>query len=162
VCGVDVEQRGSPLAKIEAHESRTLNLKASKQEVVAFFNDPHAINAKMADVEVFEVGADGRAHWTIKEIGARGVSYQARYSVVYVTGEDWIRWDTDSGNMEIHGRADFRSLGERLTEVRYDERVAPDLPIPRLMAKLFKPIVAREVRKGIHTFLDRVSQEFGS
>ena len=39
--------------------------------------------------------------------------------------------------------------GAAAQSVTYQETLAPDLPIPNLMAKVFGPIVAREVSRGI-------------
>ena len=42
------------------------------------------------------------------------------------------------------------------SEVRYRESVEPELPITPLMARLIKPLVARELRREIIQFLERV------
>jgi hypothetical protein len=47
------------------------------------------------------------------------------------------------------------------TEIRYREVVEPDLPITPIMARLMKPIVARELRAELRNFLDRVRIRFG-
>jgi hypothetical protein len=46
------------------------------------------------------------------------------------------------------------------TEIRYREMVAPDLPITSIMARLIQPIVARQLRAELETFLDRVRAHF--
>ena len=51
----------------------------------------------------------------------------------------------------------IKPLPDGGTEVHYRESVEPDLPITPLLARLIKPLVARELRGEIHGFLERLS-----
>ena len=50
----------------------------------------------------------------------------------------------------------IKPLPDGRSEIHYRESVEPDLPITPLMARLIKPLVARELRREIVHFLDRV------
>jgi len=151
------------MAKIDATEERTLLLKAPLAEVYRFFADPALLKEETADVERFEPLGEGKAHWVLTEKVEKGVRYQADYMIEYRgNGSDRVTWRTIEGNLDTEGEVLLRAIGESTTEVRFRERLAPDLPITALMAKIFKPIVAREVRKDIGKFLDRVAERFGN
>jgi hypothetical protein len=64
--------------------------------------------------------------------------------------------------MRSEGFTKFEKLGEDRTKVHYKETIATDLPINRLMAKVFSPIVSREIRKGVGEFLDCARQRLSS
>lgn len=149
------------MTKIAATEERTLTVRAPLQEVYQFFSDPGLLKEVTADVERFERLGDNKARWTLTEKVEKGVRYLADYTVQYSPdGGNRVTWQTIEGNLETTGEVVLRSIDGSTTEIRYRETVAPDLPISSLTAKLFKPIVAREVRKDIGKFLDRVELRF--
>ncbi|QRN98868.1 hypothetical protein JRI60_07510 [Archangium violaceum] len=150
------------MTKIVATEERTLRVRSPLKDVYQFFNDPGLIKEETADVERFELLEGNRAHWILTEKVEKGIRYLADYTVEYHgNGTDHVTWRTIDGNLDTQGEVILRQLDAPNTEIRFREMLAPDLPITNLMAKLFKPIVAREVRKDIGKFLDRVEHRFG-
>ena len=150
------------MTKIAATEERTLKVKSPLKDVYQFFNDPGLLKEETADVERFERLEGNRARWVLTEKVEKGIRYMADYTVEYHgNGSDQVTWHTIEGNLDTQGEVFLRRVDESNTEIRYREVLAPDLPITSLMAKLFKPIVAREVRKDIGKFLDRVERRFG-
>ncbi len=150
------------MTKIAATEERTLTVRAPLQDVYQFFSDPGLLKEVTADVERFERLEGNKARWILIEKVEKGVRYLADYTVQYnPEGGNRVTWRTIEGNLETDGEVVLRSIDGSSTEIRYRETVAPDLPISNLTAKLFKPIVAREVRKDIGKFLDRVELRFG-
>jgi len=150
------------MTKIAAVEEMTLHVTAPLNDVYKFFIDPELINEETVDVHRFERFDDSTARWVLVEKVEKGIRYQADYTVEYQgNGSDEITWRTIGGNLEASGTVRLQKVTESETEIRYRESVAPDLPITHLMAILFKPIVAREVRQGIGKFLDRVEARFG-
>ncbi|HZN92573.1 MAG TPA: hypothetical protein VFB81_07700 [Myxococcales bacterium] len=150
------------MPKIAATEERTLRVRAPLKDVYQFFRDPGLLKEETADVERFERLEGDRAHWLLVEKVEKGLRYQASYTVEYHgNGSDHVTWRTTEGNLDSEGEVFLRQVDASSTEIKYRETVAPDLPITNLTAKIFKPIVAREVRKDIGKFLDRVEQRFG-
>jgi uncharacterized membrane protein len=149
------------MTKIAATEERTLTVRSSLEDVYRFFADPALLKEETADVDRFDRLDGNRARWVLTEKVEKGVRYQADYTVEYdCNGKDQVSWRTIQGNLDTEGQVLLRTVGDAVTEIRYREALAPDLPITNLMAKIFKPIVAREVRKDIGKFLDRVQRRF--
>jgi uncharacterized membrane protein len=149
------------MAKIAATEERTLIVSASVEEVYGFFSSPALLREETPEVERFELLGPGRARWVLVEKAEKGIRFQADYTVEYQgQGGDRVTWRTLSGNLDTAGEVLLRRLDDRRTEIRYRETLAPDLPITPILAALFKPIVAREVRRDIGRFLDRIVHRF--
>lgn len=150
------------MVKIFATEERTLRVRAPVSEVHDFFLDPQRLKEVTADVESFERIDERRARWVLVEKVEKGVRFHADYIVEYEgVGEDGVAWRSTSGNMDVDGEVKLRRVEPEGTEIHYRETVGPDLPITRLTAVLFKPIVARELRQDIGKFLDRVIDRLG-
>ncbi len=146
---------------IEATDSRTIRVRVPMADVYAFFLDPAMRQQVMPDLERFEVLDEHTVRWILVEKREKGIRFQADYTVVFEgNGSDEVRWRATEGNMGNTGTVLLRSLDGGFTEVRYTELMAPDLPIPRLLAKVFRPIVAREVRQGIGQMIDNVEAYF--
>ena len=71
-------------------------------------------------------------------------------------GAEHVSWRSVEGNMRNDGDVWIKSLPGGGSEIRYRESVEPELPITPLMARLIKPLVARELRREIIQFLERV------
>jgi uncharacterized membrane protein len=150
------------MTKIAATEERTMMVRAPLAEDYQCFSDPALLREETADVDRFERLGVNKARWILTEKVEKGLRYQADYTVEYLcNGADRVAWRTVEGNLDTDGEVVLRAVSDGTTEIRYREMVAPDLPITSLMAKLFKPIVAREVRKDIGKFIDRVERRFG-
>ena len=143
------------MAWIEGREERTFIVNAPYDEVVAYFSDPNRFMDANTDVEQIEPLGDGVFKFSLKEKAEKGVRFKGVYDVKYTRQGDEVSWETVSGNTRTQGSTTFRDLGQGKVEVTYKETLSPDLPIPALMAKVFQPIVSREVARGIGTFLDK-------
>ncbi len=151
------------MVKIFATEERTMRVHAPLATVHAFFSDPAMIRELSADVESFERIDEHRARWVLTEKVEKGVRFHADYTVEYrAEAQERVVWTSTEGNMDVEGEVTLRSIEPQCTEILYRETVGPDLPITKLTALLFKPIVARELRLDIRHFLDRVLERFGA
>lgn len=147
------------MAWIEASHQRKIEVDRPADEVAAFLSTPSQLRHCMGELERGEEVDEQTWRWIMKEIGARNITFQGDYTVRYQRDGDVVTWKTEGeGNMRTEGRAKVRDLGGGRSEVNYEETLASDLPIPRLAAKVFGPIVAREVRKGIDGLLDNVQE----
>ena len=142
---------------IEAGHKRTFEVDAPLDEVADFFSDPSQIRHCMQELETGEKVDEQTWRWILKEIGAKGITFQGDYTVRYVRDGDEVTWKSEGeGTMRTEGTAEFEEIDEGRTRVDYEETLASDLPIPKLARRVFRPIVAREVRKGVEEFIDGI------
>ncbi|MBA2663275.1 MAG: hypothetical protein H0U74_13390 [Bradymonadaceae bacterium] len=145
------------MAWIEGTEKQSLVINAPLEQVVDFFGDPKKLQVCFTQLERAEEIEPGLWKWVLREKNEKGVKFQGTYSVRYEReGDDRVVWNTvGEGNMRSKGTVRCRKLGQK-TEVDYEETIATDLPIPKLAAKVFNGIVAREIRKGVGGYLELV------
>lgn len=150
------------MTKIAATVERTLRVKGPMEAVYRFFADPGQLREAIVDVERFSRLERNQARWVLTEKAEKGIRYTADYTVEYTgNGNDRVTWQSVAGNLDTQGEVVLRQTGEAETEIQFRNTIAPDLPIGSLLAAVFKPIVAREVRQDIGKFLDRVEVRFG-
>jgi len=150
------------MPKIPATETTTFRVKTPIDEVYSFLLTPSKLQNVMNQLEKCELIGDNQARWVLEEKNEKGIKFQPDYTVEYSgNGTDHAKWKTVKGNMDINGEAKLRKISDDVTEVEYKETMAPDLPINKLMAKVFKPIVARNVKQGITEYINRIKQELG-
>lgn len=142
------------MAWIEGTEERTFVVNADYDAVVDYFCDPAQFQEAFGEMESGEELEPGVWKWTLVEKAEKGIRFQGIYTVEYQRDGDSFEWSTRDGNSRSKGSIEFHEVADG-TEVEYRESLSFDLPIPRLAAKIFKPIVAREIRHGVGDFLDR-------
>jgi len=150
------------MARITATEERVFHVKATMQQMYDFFATPSQLCELIEGVDILESLGAGRVRWVLKEKVDKGIRFKADYTVVYEgNGRDYVWWRFVEGNMGNEGDVWLTTTADGGTEVRYREMVAPDLPLTPLLARLIKPIVARELRGELGHFLERVQDRFG-
>lgn len=144
------------MAWIEGKEERTFTIEATADAVLAYFSDPNQFRDANEDVESIEDLGDGMFKFTLEEKNEKGIKFQGVYEVMYMRDDDVVTWfSKGGGNFRTEGSIRITEDNGDAVEVYFQETMSPDLPIPNLMARVFKPIVSREVSKGIGRFLDR-------
>ena len=144
------------MAWVQGELERTFTVAAPADEVRDYFRDPAKFKRAFGQMEDSSQIDDQTWAWTLQEKSEKGIKFQGKYSVRYEDTEDGVRWSSlDGGNMRSEGSARVESIDDQSARVIYAERLATDLPIPKLAAKVFGPIVGREVSRGIGDFLDR-------
>ena len=145
------------MAWIEGTEEQTFVVSATPEETLDYFGHPAEFKQCLGDLESSEELDEGRWRWILEEMSEKGITYQAKYTVEYTIDESKqkVTWETvgDDNTMKSEGSAEIRDTDDG-TEVHYIEKISADLPIPGLMAKVFNPIVSKEVTKGVGDFLD--------
>ena len=142
------------MAWIEGEEERIFYLEMDLDEVADFFCKPEGFTQAFTTLEKGEEIEEGVWEYTLDPISAGGITFQGKYTVEYTREGNTLTWvSRDSGNMKSTGKTIVSKVGSR-TQIEYEEKIATDLPIPRLAARIFRPIVAREVKKGINEYLD--------
>ena len=145
------------MVKISATEEQVLTVAAGPEVAYAFFSRPEELSRAMDSVERCELLPGGKVRWVLEEKVDQGIRFRADYVVAFEgDGAGHVRWRSVEGNMGNDGDVWIKPLPDGGSEIRYRESVEPDLPITPLMARLIKPLVARELRREIIHFLDRV------
>lgn len=147
------------MAWIEGAHTESFVVDQPIDVVAAFFCDPAEFQRAFTQLASCEEVEENVWRWVLQPQSEAGVKFQADYTVEYTRDGNTVTWSTrDGGTLRSHGRTVLTDLGGGQTEVDYQETIATDLPIPRLAAKVFRPIVAREIAKGVGEFLT-VSRE---
>ncbi len=142
---------------IGGSHQRKFEVEASVDEVADFMSDPSRLRHCLVDLERHEKIDDQTYRWILAEVGAKGVSFQADYTVRYERKGDKAVWKSEGeGTTRTEGKALFTEVGPERTKVDYEETLANDLPVPKLSKRIFRPIVKREVKKAVDQFLDNV------
>ncbi|TVR02093.1 MAG: hypothetical protein EA398_08665 [Deltaproteobacteria bacterium] len=142
------------MAWIEGTHEETRTIAAPEEKVLAWFADPAVFREAMAQVETAEEIRAGVYRWILQEKNEKGIRFRPDYTVAYQRDGNTVTWHPEGGNMKSSGRCAVRRIDDARSEIQYRETIAVDLPIPRLMAKVFSPIVAREIRGGVVEYLD--------
>jgi carbon monoxide dehydrogenase subunit G len=136
-----------------------MTISKGKEEVMAVMTDPDQFSAYLGDLETLEKKGEDTWRLILKELSEKGVRFKGDYTVKYTVSGDTLTWETISqGNMSSTGRATFRARGEGATEVDYTETVECNMDVNRLLAKVIKPIVQREIARGVGSYLDRAKE----
>lgn len=142
------------MAWIEGTEEQTFIVKTDYDAVEGYFSNPAEFKRCLSELESAEQIEPMVWRWGLKEKSEKGITFKPDYTVAYRAGDGFLEWHTLEGNMRSEGVARYTKITGDRTEVYYRETIATDLPIPRLLAKVFSPIVSREIRKGVGAYLD--------
>ena len=147
------------MAWVEGTEKQSLVINAPVAKVVDFFADPKQLRICLTQLESAEEIEPNVWKWTLREKNEKGIKFQGIYTVRYTRKSDsTVVWETvDAQTMRAEGTVVCRALGNK-TEIEYQETIATDLPIPRLAAKVFRPLVAHEIRKDVGSYLELAKQ----
>ncbi len=151
------------MPKFEGTEQRTFTVKADLAKVAEVMSDPMVFSRFVLDLETIEPTEDGAYHWRLKEISEKGIHFKGDYKVTYTRdGDKSVSWETiGEGNMSSTGRALFKAVAAG-TEVNYTETITTEMDVNRLLAKVIKPIVNRQIARGVGDYLDRVKAHLES
>jgi uncharacterized membrane protein len=142
---------------IEGTAKKTFEIHAPIERVYEFFITPALIAQGFDDLERKEFVDESTTRWVYKKRKQKGITFQPECTVRYSgNGKDQIQWEpAGPGTMRCSGSARLRAKGPDLTEVEYHERTETDLPIPSLLAKAIRPLVAKELQHGVFAYLNR-------
>lgn len=141
------------MAWIDATHEEKFVVDADYEIVRNIFCDPARFKAAFTEMERSEEVEPETWRWILKEKSEKGIKFKADYTVRYTREDNVLTWDTVEGNMKSRGRLEVRKTASEKAEVDYSETISTSLPIPKLMTKVFQPIVQREVTRGVSDFL---------
>lgn len=142
------------MTRISVTEERSLDFSAAPEQVYAFFSRPKELSKAMDGIQSCELMADGKVRWILAESMDQGIRFQPDYVVAFSgDGVGRVDWVATEGNMGNEGWVEITPGSNGSSHVAYHETIEPDLPITPLMARLIRPLVARELRQGLDKFL---------
>lgn len=149
------------MAKISASDGRTFTVAAPLEDVYAFLTSGPSRAAAMTELERHEA-IDATTHrYVLESKTEKGITFQGDFTLRFDgNGKDRVTWKGIKGNVDVDGNAELRALPDGRTEIRFHETFAPDLPIGKLLARVFGAIVSREVKKGIAQTIDAIERHF--
>lgn len=151
------------MARITVTEERTIDIPAAPAAVYAFFSNPKELSKAMEGVQRCELMSGEKVRWVLAESADQGIRFQPDYVVQFTgDGANQIRWSAVEGNMGNEGVVEITPGPNGSSQVYYQETIEPDLPITPLMARLIRPLVARELRAGLDTFLNQAVELLSS
>lgn len=144
------------MAWVKGTETRTFVVNRPLEAVRQFFLNPSEFRAAFTQLENSEEVGANQWRWILISKTELGVTFQGDYTVSYHPdfAKSESEWSTNKGNMRSSGSVRCTRINDSQTEVRYTETLEVDLPIPGLAARMFQPIVSREIRSGVGEFLD--------
>ena len=144
------------MAKISATEQCVFRVDADAERAYEFFSQPQLFRVAMHGVLRCEEQGNNDYRWLLEKQSDQGVQFQPDYVVNYVCdGSQSVRWSTRDGNLRNEGEIKVVSRAEGGSDIHYCETIEPDLPITPLLMKLVKPLVKRELCKGLKDFVER-------
>lgn len=139
--------------------TRTFTTRASPPQVTAFLSDPQTWVAHQEEIETSRDLGDGRLDITLKEHTHGPARFQGRYQCTWRSTADGARWDSEDGaNFVVHGQVRVRATGAG-SEVTWTESVEADVPVPRLMVRVVRPIAEALMARGLERFSKKMNAE---
>jgi uncharacterized membrane protein len=130
---------------------------AQELEVVkAHFADRQRIVACTDQIDRVELIGDDTIRFLLKEQNHAGYRFQPDYRVRYRLAGDELSWEAvEPSNLKNSGRARFEREGAG-TKIRFHQRIAFELPIPRMVIGLVQPVVDRILAPSLRTYVERM------
>lgn len=140
----------------EYRETFTLN--APIDAAKAHFADLATIAANYGGLVSHEIHDEHEITFVLEPKSEKGVTFNGQYRCRYeFTSDDTLEWKTVStANMWSTGKARFTAVGDDRTRVDFTQHIETEMQVNKLLAKLIKPIVAREINGGTKGYLDRM------
>lgn len=143
------------MAKIPCKVKKSIQINASLEDVYDYLLDVSKSSECYDNLESVEKVDDETYRWLMKEKDYGPLKFQVRYVLTYATNDvDRISWkSTGEGNTDVDGEVALKAVGDGATEVTVTNNLASDIPIPRLMKALAKPMATKELERTIDKYL---------
>lgn len=145
------------MARFAGEVRETFSLPVPAETAAAHFADLETIAANYVGLERHEILGDGHIRFVLEAQSDKGITYQGRYDCRYTLDTPTrLTWATTSNdNMWSTGHATFRDAGDGC-RVDYYQKIESEIPVPRLLAKVVKPIVNRKIAEGVREYIGRM------
>jgi uncharacterized membrane protein len=150
------------MSKVRLEIKRTLRVRAPLPEVFTFFADPDRMKEEAQNLDQYERIDATRSRWLFKSrTQQKGLYFAPEYTIETRTnGVDHITWQSIAGNTGSAADIRLRRVGD-VTEIEYYQMSEPDLPVPKLVAKLFDILARKLGERDLQDWVDRVVRRFG-
>ncbi|MFA6242086.1 MAG: hypothetical protein WC655_14220 [Candidatus Hydrogenedentales bacterium] len=148
------------MARYSGEYTETFTLAVPIESAKAHFSDLETIATNYGDVKQWKKVRSDTLKLTLEPRTEIGVTFNGEHSCKWTfTSDDVLEWKSvGKGNMRSQGIATFTSLGKKKTRVEYTERMECDMDVNFLVARLIGPIVSRQIRDGVKSYLDRMRE----
>ena len=152
---MNLEKENSKMVKIPCKAKNSIQIKAPVEEVYNYLLDVSESSKCYDNLISVEKVDDHTYRWVMKEKDYGPIKFQNRYTLTYTSNDvDRIGWkSTGEGNTDVGGEVTLRAVGKRASEVTVTNSLASDIPIPKLMKALAKPMATKELERTIDTYL---------
>ena len=146
------------MPRIQSTYTRSFRTRATPDQVKDLLSNPDTwcrhqgeiLQATVVDAHTIDVVLQKHTHGP--------ATFQGRYRCRWSRTEDGTRWDSDPGsNFDLHGKVSVRA-SQGGSEVTWTEQVDADVPMPRLMVRVVRPIAKTLMAKGMDRFCKLMQQ----
>ncbi|MFT6399030.1 MAG: putative membrane protein [Bradymonadia bacterium] len=152
------------MPKFSGEYRETVTVSAPIDAVKKHFADLPTIAANYGDLQGHEIHDEAEITFTLMPMSEKGVTFNGQYRARYeFKGDNRLTWRTvDTKNMWSTGTATFSEVGGDRTRIEFVQTIETDMQVNRLLAKVIKPIVSREITKGAKEYLSRMAKTAAS
>lgn len=140
--------------KVSVSFNKTFNVGADIGRVFDLLSNVPESASHYPSVNALNDKGDGVYEWVMDEIGAGGFSHQVIYSSKYISDRDagTIVWTPEGGNSDISGDWKLEADGDG-TKCTFTVNADLDVPVPRLLKGMVKPVVEQQFSSQIETYI---------
>jgi|GEM_PF-6008582 len=147
------------MPRFKGQLTRTFTTRASVEQVCAFLSNPATWVQHQDEIETTDDLGNNTLFVTLKEHTHGPARFQGKYRCTWTRTADSARWDSEAGgNFEVHGVVQAKAVGGS-TEVTWSESVDADVPVPRLMVRVVRPVAERLMARGLNKFAEKMARE---
>jgi len=148
------------MARYSGDHTETFTVDVPLEVAKAHFSNLECIAENYGGVKQWKKVKNDTLKLTLEPRTEIGVTFNGEHSCRWgFTSDDVLEWKSvGKGNMWSEGIASFTSLGKKKTRVEYTERIDCEMEVNFLVARLISPIVARQIREGVKSYLERMRE----
>ena len=149
------------MARYGGEHSETFTVNIPLEEAKAHFSNLDNIAKCYGDVKAAKkLAKPGTLKLTLNPKSEIGVAFNGEHTCRWeFADEQTLKWaSTGSGNIISKGKATFTPSGKKKTKIFYTEQMALDMDVAFLLRALIGPIVSKQVRDGVKSYLERMRE----
>lgn len=151
-------------AMVEVSINKQFDVNADIDTVFALLSNVPESASHFPKVAQLVDEGDNTYRWEMEEMAAAGFSHQVIYAAKYHSDKDSgsITWTAvpGVGNSLINGSWALSSNGSG-TSLTFTTTGELNVPVPRLMAKMAKPVVTQQFSQEVDTYISNLKNALG-
>ncbi|MBX7258921.1 MAG: hypothetical protein K1Y02_21340 [Candidatus Hydrogenedentes bacterium] len=146
------------MARYSGEHTETFTVNAPIETAKAHFSNLETIATHYGDVKQWKKVRSDTLRLVLEPRTEIGVTFNGEHSCKWTfTSDNVLEWKSvGKGNMHSEGIATFTSVGKNKTRIEYTERMDCEMEVNFLVARLISPVVARQIRDGVKSYLERM------